>query len=261
MDFNVDFKKIFDDGEGKKTAIAIAAIVLVVVVLAVFTYLTQFSDESSSDPLTELPQALEITPQAPQMPQITQDSPLGQMENPTAPSIDSVASQEDSVASQITPPTPEPQIAVQTAPQPLNPPKNIAQDSRQDSPSSPAPSTISRLQYSIKPLNRNIATCYSLPNGKWALPNKCRDNIVRAVRELIASNSEIIALEISGVVDSNPYSGPSAELKQEGLASFRAREAIRLLTISFSEVAVFEGLSIQEMGKRGVEVKAYYLKK
>ena len=96
-------------------------------------------------------------------------------------------------------------------------------------------------------------------NGRWSMPNACKDEVLSAIKTLISTNSEIIAIEVSGVVDSSPYSGPSAELKQEGLASFRAREAIGVITRGFSNIAVFEGLSIQAPNKRGFEVKAYYL--
>lgn len=119
--------------------------------------------------------------------------------------------------------------------------------------------TVSQLKYIIKPLDKKVATCQSMRNGKWDIPKTCRDDMLREINALIATNKELIALEISGIVDSNPYAGPSAELKQEGLASFRAREAIGIVSRAYSNVAVFEGLSIQEQNKRGFEVKAYYL--
>ena len=121
--------------------------------------------------------------------------------------------------------------------------------------------TINNLSYSIKPLDSTVSTCYLMRNGKWMLPKACESEMIESIRNLISSNNEIVALEISGVVDNNPYAGPSAELKQEGLASFRAREAITSITRNFSEIAVFEGLSMQKPNKRGFEVKAYYVKK
>ena len=121
--------------------------------------------------------------------------------------------------------------------------------------------TINNLSYSIKPLDSTVSTCYLMRNGKWMLPKACESEMIESIRNLISANNEIVALEISGVVDNNPYAGPSAELKQEGLASFRAREAITSITRNFSEIAVFEGLSLQKPNKRGFEVKAYYVKK
>ena len=93
------------------------------------------------------------------------------------------------------------------------------------------------------------------------MPNSCSDDVISAIKKLITSNNEVIAIEVSVIVDNNPYAGPSAELKQEGLASFRAREAIGVITRNFSSIAVFEGLSIQSPNKRVFAVKAYYLQK
>lgn len=120
---------------------------------------------------------------------------------------------------------------------------------------------VSRLNYSIKPLDMIVASCYTMSNGRWNMVNSCEDSMVSSINHLIDTNKEIVALEVSGIVDSNPYAGPSAELKQEGLASFRAREAIKIITSEFSNIAVFEGLSMQVSNKRGFEVKAYYLHK
>lgn len=120
---------------------------------------------------------------------------------------------------------------------------------------------ITQLTYSIKPLDTNVASCSSMSNGKWNMIKSCENNMLSSIHQLINTNKEIVALEVSGVVDSNPYAGPSAELKQEGLASFRAREAIKAITSEFSNIAVFEGLSMQIPNKRGFEVKAYYLQK
>lgn len=120
---------------------------------------------------------------------------------------------------------------------------------------------ITQIRYSIKPLDAKIAFCDSMRNGRWDMIKSCESNMLSSIHQLIDTNSEIVALEVIGIVDSNPYAGPSAELKQEGLASFRAREAIRAITTEFSNIAVFEGLSMQIPNKRGFEVKAYYLQK
>ncbi len=121
--------------------------------------------------------------------------------------------------------------------------------------------SINQLKYAIKPLDKHISSCSNMKNGKWNMPDSCSNDMINAIKKLIETNNEIIAIEVSGIVDNNPYAGPSAELKQEGLASFRAREAIGVITRNFSSVAVFEGLSIQAHNKRGFEVKAYYLQK
>lgn len=128
-------------------------------------------------------------------------------------------------------------------------------------PATASASSVSSLKYTIKPNDMDIFSCVNMRNGKWAMPKQCSSEIVNAVQRLIDNNTELIALEVSGIVDNNPYAGPSAELKQEGLASFRAREAIVTIMRSFSNVAAFEGPSMQMPDKRGFQVKAYYLQK
>lgn len=120
--------------------------------------------------------------------------------------------------------------------------------------------TITALKYAIVPNNIDIFECNTMMNGKWDMPKKCKDSALKAIQKLIDDNNELIALEVNGIVDSNPYAGPSAELKQEGLASFRAREAIGSIIRAYSNVAVFEGISMQQNNKRGFQIKAYYLK-
>lgn len=134
-------------------------------------------------------------------------------------------------------------------------PRNVAKDSTR------ARNTITALKYAIVPNNADIFICDTMRNGKWDMPKSCGDSALEAVQKLIDDNNELIAIEVSGIVDSNPYAGPSAELKQEGLASFRAREAMGAIVRAYSNVAVFEGISMQENNKRGFQIKAYYLKK
>lgn len=122
-------------------------------------------------------------------------------------------------------------------------------------------SSISSLKYTIKPNDADIFSCVNMQNGKWNMPKNCNSEIINAVQRLIDNNAELIALEVSGIVDNSPYAGPSAELKQEGLASFRAREGILAIMRGFSNVAAFEGPSMQSPNKRGFQVKAYYLQK
>lgn len=138
------------------------------------------------------------------------------------------------------------------------PDANVAQAPAQ---SAPAARTTARLKYIIKPNNKDIVECRTMRNGRWTLPNDCAQKTMDSINDLINANTELIALEVSGIVDSSPYAEPSAELKQEGLASFRAREAIKAINRAYSSVAAFEGPSIQADNKRGFQVKAYYLQK
>lgn len=224
--------------DSRKTAFVFGTVLILVIVLALITYLF-FWNENAEYGDADLP-PIEVSET---IPPIRADS--NNAEN-LAPLPDSapLAIEGESVASvDSTPPSVEvPSVA------PSVPSANTA-------------NTISQLKYTIKPLDRNISTCTTMRNAKWDMPQSCRDDIFSSVQNLINTNNELIALEVSGIVDNNPYSGPSAELKQEGLASFRAREAIIAITRAFSEVAVFEGLSQQSPGKRGFEIKAYYLQK
>ncbi|MGX2982598.1 hypothetical protein [Helicobacter sp. 23-1045] len=121
--------------------------------------------------------------------------------------------------------------------------------------------SIASLKYSIKPNDVDIFACVNFRNGGWTMPKSCKGEVISAVQRLIDNNAELIAIEVSGIVDNNPYAGPSAELKQEGLASFRAREGIITIMNAFSNVAAFEGPSMQLSNQRGFQVKAYYLQK
>ncbi len=114
------------------------------------------------------------------------------------------------------------------------------------------------LGYIIKPKEELISQCHSLKLGKWNLSKECEGNLTERLKKVL-EDKKIVAIEISGIVDTNPYSGNNAELKQEGLASFRAKEAILLARKVAPNVAVFEGLSQQLPSKRGFVVKAYYV--
>ena len=116
-----------------------------------------------------------------------------------------------------------------------------------------------KLAYTIKPKEKIVAQCTSMKIGKWQMPKSCLDELTSGVLEMIASDNKIVAFEISGVVDTLPYGGTSPELKQEGLASFRAREAIIAVSSQMPSVAAFEGLSQQKPKERGFIIRAFYV--
>lgn len=116
-----------------------------------------------------------------------------------------------------------------------------------------------KLRYSIKPKEKVVAHCVEMKIGKWAMPEKCANELRKGVGDMVAQDNKIVAFEISGVVDTLPYAGLSPELKQEGLASFRAREGMRIVSKKLPNVAVFEGVSQQNPRQRGFIVRAYYV--
>ncbi|MCI6217744.1 MAG: hypothetical protein MR629_04275 [Helicobacter sp.] len=116
------------------------------------------------------------------------------------------------------------------------------------------------LGYIIKPKEELVSECSNLLLGKWEVSQICEQNLRRELRKVL-DDKRVVAVEIAGVVDTRPYRGAHAELKQEGLASFRAKEAILLATKIAPNIAVFEGLSQQLPNKRGFLVKAYYVSK
>lgn len=255
------FDAIFSNSENKKTTFVLGAVLVVIIVLALVTYIFFYNDDTAYDDLdfalndasafqnlgngANAPIVEEsITPPPPAIESANVENVnTNVIAQNTAPAIESSANNIDTISSAQTMPA-------QTTPAQVLEPSVATK-----------PSTISQLQYTIKPLNKNITNCHTMRNGKWVMPESCGKDIVESVQNLIDTNKELIALEVIGIVDNNPYAGPSAELKQEGLASFRAREAIRLITRNFSSIAVFEGLSVQAPNKRGFEIKAYYLQK
>ncbi|CAM2789464.1 hypothetical protein [Helicobacter burdigaliensis] len=115
------------------------------------------------------------------------------------------------------------------------------------------------LRYSIKPKKQIIVECYSMEVGKWDIPKGCLLSIATKVGNELESDNRVVAFEVQGFVDTKPYAGSSPELKQEGLASFRAREAIREINKKLPNATVFEGPSIQVEDKRGYSIKAYFV--
>lgn len=259
------FDAIFSNSENKKTTFVLGAVLVVIIVLALVTYIFFYNDDTAYDDLdfalndasafqnlgneANIPRIEEsITPPPPAIESANvENANTNVIAQNTAPIIESSANNIDTI--------PSAQTTAQTMPAQATPEQVLGPSV------ATKPSTVSQLQYTIKPLNKNITNCHTMRNGKWVMPESCGKDIVESVQNLIDTNKELIALEVIGIVDNNPYAGPSAELKQEGLASFRAREAIRLITRNFSSIAVFEGLSIQAPNKRGFEIKAYYLQK
>ena len=116
------------------------------------------------------------------------------------------------------------------------------------------------LNYMIKPQETLVSECGIMPVGKWNLNKKCQQTLIEGLKHAL-EDKKVVAIEVSGIVDTRPYGGSSPELKQEGLASFRAKEAILFVRKNMPNVAVFEGLSQQVPNKRGFVVKAYYVVK
>lgn len=122
-----------------------------------------------------------------------------------------------------------------------------------------ASSMTQKLSYVIKPQNKLVVECYNAQKGRWNIPQECAKVLVVNIQNLLKENKKIVALEVSGVVDNQQYSGFSPELKQEGLASFRARNVIEYLRKSLPNITTFEGLSVQKPDKRGYFIRAYYI--
>lgn len=118
---------------------------------------------------------------------------------------------------------------------------------------------VNQFAYSIKPKEKIVAQCNDMKIGKWKMPKNCLDELKSGVLAMVQNDNKIVAFEISGIVDTLPYGGTSPELKQEGLASFRAKEAISIVSEYMPQVAAFEGLSQQKPRERGFVVRAFYV--
>lgn len=119
--------------------------------------------------------------------------------------------------------------------------------------------TATKLRYTIKPKKQIIAECFSMEIGKWDIPRSCLLSIATKVNAELENDKRVVAFEIQGIVDTNPYRGLSPELKQEGLASFRAWSAIREINTKLPNATAFEGPSLQLANKRGYRIKAYFV--
>lgn len=253
-----------ENEDNKKATLVLGLIALMVIILGLITYLFFYNQEGvayENETPMELAQSADSNQPAVDL---SADSNVGDSQTIDSPNLQPEVAQ--SVAQPQPAPAPEsaPAQVAQPAPQPTPAPTPAPQPQPKPAPVTTAPknkSTIASLKYTIKPNNADIYFCGNMRNGRWIMPKKCEEEILNAVQRLIDANNELIAIEVSGIVDGNPYSGPSAELKQEGLASFRAREGIIAIMRGYSNVAAFEGPSQQARGKRGFQVKAYYLQK
>lgn len=115
-----------------------------------------------------------------------------------------------------------------------------------------------RLNYVIKPKSQFVVECYNANLGQWKIPTSCAKQLKTNLTQLLQSDKRILVLEIIGIVDEKQYGGRSPELKQEGLASFRAKAVMMQLRKDFPNLLTFKGLSAQEKMKRGFSVRAYY---
>lgn len=251
------FSSSEENEDNKKATLVLGLIALMVIILGIVTYLFFYNQQSvayeNEAPMDFAQPNIAPAPAVDSgdvsaMDSLSADSQPIAEATPSAPVV-------DSTPEPIAQPTPAPAPVAQPAPAPAPQAKPVATTAPK------AKSTIASLKYTIKPNNADIYECVNMRNGRWIMPKKCEEDILNAVQRLIDANNELIAIEVSGIVDGNPYSGPSAELKQEGLASFRAREGIISIMRGYSNVAAFEGPSQQVRGKRGFQVKAYYLAK
>lgn len=119
--------------------------------------------------------------------------------------------------------------------------------------------TMAKLRYTIKPKKQIIAECFSMNVGQWQIPQSCMLSIATKVDKELQEDKRVVAFEVQGIVDTRPYRGLSSELKQEGLASFRAWNAIRAINAKIPNATVFEGPSLQLENKRGYSIKAYFV--
>lgn len=112
-----------------------------------------------------------------------------------------------------------------------------------------------------KPVSKFVAECYGMEIGDWNVDSQCIRQAQKTIGKMAEKYPGIIAWEVLPVVDSRPYKGLSPELKQEGLASFRAQAGIKLINKTLKkEVVAFKGMTIREDVKRGFIIKVHYLK-
>ncbi|WP_299549145.1 hypothetical protein [uncultured Helicobacter sp.] len=119
--------------------------------------------------------------------------------------------------------------------------------------------TMQKLRYTIKPKQQIIAECFAMDIGRWDIPKNCLLSLATKVDKELQNDKRVVAFEVQGIVDTNPYRGLSPELKQEGLASFRAWNAIRAINAKLPKATIFEGPSLQLANKRGYSIKAYFV--
>lgn len=116
-----------------------------------------------------------------------------------------------------------------------------------------------RLSLVIKPKPKYISVCESFEVGSWEIPSSCLEESIKSVKNILENDRNIVAWEIVPIVDEKPYRGLSPELKQKGLASFRAEAIIGALSLEFDNLNLFIGVKSQESDKRGYKIRAYFV--
>lgn len=107
-----------------------------------------------------------------------------------------------------------------------------------------------------KPERRLIYECIGYSVGGWEIPELCSKGLKEKITKESLQNS--IAIELAPIVDSTPYLGPSSELKQEGLATYRAKSVKNELQNSAAEqLPMLQGATIQEANTRGFKLYCY----
>lgn len=110
---------------------------------------------------------------------------------------------------------------------------------------------ITQIRELKKPKKELVFTCYSFETGSFKSDGRCKE-LSKALK------NRYDLFEVRGVVDEQPYAGPSAELKQEGLASYRAREGAKMVEQKAgNDTIILQGFGVQERAKRGFEVYGY----
>lgn len=111
-----------------------------------------------------------------------------------------------------------------------------------------------------KPKSIIVAECTDMSVGKWQITEKCKQDLLAGIENTLKNTKDILAWEVVPIVDERPYKGSSPELKQEGLASFRTKDARELLdNIDKEDSLIFKGLTLKIDQKRGFKLKAYHL--
>lgn len=117
-----------------------------------------------------------------------------------------------------------------------------------------------RMMQLPKPKAITVGECTTLPVGTWKLTPDCEMELKKAIAKVQNMMEHVIAWEIIPRVDFQAYGGMSPELKQEGLASYRANEVILKLDIILPEKVVkFKGFTLEDENKRGWKIKVYIL--
>lgn len=105
-----------------------------------------------------------------------------------------------------------------------------------------------------------LAECADMGTGSWQMTESCEKAIQIAIAKVENMTEHVLAWEVIPRVDFNTYGGMSPELKQEGLAAYRAYEAMfKLDLILGTDVVKFKGVTLQEEGKRGFVLKVYIM--